>query len=88
MRESYKNKQSIRVLRAANKDSIYAPRKGIRYDGLYSITGQEILDMKTAMYRFSLERITGQDPIRYKGVERRPTDQELQELEELGKILE
>lgn len=79
LQEAFARDQPLRVLRAANKKSKYAPSKGIRYDGLYRITGREILDFNTAMYRFSLQRIEGQDPIRYKGVEVRPNDQELKE---------
>lgn len=78
--------QEIRVLRAVNKKSKYAPKKGIRYDGLYVIVGKELLDEKSAMFRFSLVRKTGQDAIRYRGVETRPTEQELRE-EQLVKAL-
>jgi hypothetical protein len=75
--DSYLKNQPLRVLRAVNPKSKYAPKEGIRYDGLYEITDKEILDPKTAMFRFSLRRIKGQDPIRYRGAEIRPTDQEL-----------
>ncbi|KFY31725.1 hypothetical protein V493_00854 [Pseudogymnoascus sp. VKM F-4281 (FW-2241)] len=77
--ESYETKQPLRVLRAENKNSKFAPKKGIRYDGLYTVVEHTILDADTAMYRFSLRRCKGQDPIRYKGQEARPTSQELRE---------
>lgn len=32
------------------------------------------------MYRFRLERLPGQDPIRYQGVEKRPNEFELIEV--------
>jgi hypothetical protein len=76
------------VLRSANKASKYAPKEGVRYDGLYEITDKEILEPKTAMMRFSLRRIRGQDPIRYQGVEMRPTNQELKERMNIRKDLE
>lgn len=79
LQEAFARDQPLRVLRAANKKSKYAPSKGIRYDGLYKIVGREVLDVNTATYRFSLKRVEGQDPIRYKGVEVRPNDQELKE---------
>lgn len=88
MLDSWIKNQPIRVLRAANRSSKYAPKEGIRYDGLYEITDKEILDPKTAMFRFSLKRVKGQDPIRYKGVEIRPTDQELKERMTIRKLLE
>lgn len=87
MLESYTNKQPLRVLRAVNKNSKYAPKEGIRYDGLYKVTDKVILDPKTAMFRFTMERISGQDPIRYKGVEIRPTHEELKELMTIRKLI-
>jgi hypothetical protein len=77
MLEAYETKQHLRVLRAENKNSRFAPKKGIRYDGLYTAVEYEILDEKTAVYRFSLRRCKGQDPLRHGGPEARPTDQEL-----------
>ncbi|OBT65521.1 hypothetical protein VE03_04954 [Pseudogymnoascus sp. 23342-1-I1] len=77
--ESYESEQPLRVLRAENKNSKYAPKKGIRYDGLYTVVEYTVLDADTAMYRFSLRRCKDQDPIRYRGPEARPTSQELQQ---------
>lgn len=87
MLESYKNGNPIRVLRGKNPKSEYAPREGIRYDGLYQVTGQRVLEAKTAMYRFTLTRVEGQDPIRCQGVETRPTPRELAERAKLRDIL-
>ena len=87
LQDAFVKKQPLRVLRAKNPKSKYAPKEGIRYDGLYEITGKEILDPKAAMFRFSLRRIEGQDPIRYKGVEVRPTDQELKEIMKIREYL-
>ncbi|KAI4125297.1 MAG: hypothetical protein LQ338_004343 [Usnochroma carphineum] len=80
MLESSRLKQPVRVLRSASlaaKHSIYRPAKGLRYDGIYVVTGYELLDKGTAMYRFTLQRCPGQDPIRYQGEEARPTEEEL-----------
>ena len=79
LKESFDKENDIRVLRSAslNPKNPFRPSKGLRYDGLYKITSFEILDVETAMHRFRLRRCRGQDPIRYSGVEQRPTDQEL-----------
>lgn len=79
---SFANQQRIRVLRAVNKESQYAPEKGLRYDGLYIITNEEILNEEKFMARFTLQRVEGQDPIRYKGDEARPNKYELLKLAE------
>lgn len=78
MEESYRKRHPLRVLRGVST-SEYAPSEGIRYDGLYSITEREVLDADTAMYRYTLRRVQGQDPIRYQGVEKRPNPFEIAE---------
>ena len=70
----------IGLFRSGKKNVSFAPSKDIRYDGLYRIEGHGILNKATGMYRFRLERIPGQDPIRYQGVEQRPNESELIEL--------
>jgi hypothetical protein len=85
--QAYDLKQPVRLLRAENKNSKYAPEKGLRYDGLYDIVGKGLLDDKTAMWRFSLRRQAGQDPIRFEGVEARPTGQELAEMKVIRETL-
>lgn len=78
----------IRVLRSAassGKHSAYKPSCGLRYDGLYKITGKEQLHVDTSMYRFTLVRCLGQDPIRHKGPEERPTRNEKQEYAKMFK---
>lgn len=70
----------LRVLRSGTtgkKHSVYQPVIGLRYDGLYQITNDEVLDQGTGMHRFTLHRIAGQSPIRYTGVESRPTPEEI-----------
>ncbi|KAL8785012.1 MAG: hypothetical protein Q9213_003605 [Squamulea squamosa] len=76
----------IRVLRKAagsGKHSTYNPSCGLRYDGLYRITGKELLHAETSMYRFKLKRMARQDPIRFKGPEQRPTYYEKRKYDEM-----
>lgn len=87
MEETFRKDKPLRVLRAHKKDSKYAPKVGIRYDGLYKITDSEILDPINVMKRFTLKRIPRQDLIRYKGVEARPTQQEIVEMQKIRKYL-
>lgn len=54
---------------------------------MYKITHKELLSADTAMYRFTLQRLSNQDPIRYQGVEMRPTQQELKQLKEVRELL-
>ena len=87
--ESYGLQQPVRVLRSAAlpQSNRYRPAKGLRYDGLYEIVGSELLDGPTAMYRFSLRRQPDQDPIRYQGVEARPTDEECAAYTKIRKLI-
>lgn len=89
LKESLAMNNPIRVLRSSSLASSnpYRPAKGLRYDGHYQITGFEILDARTAMHRFSLQRCEGQDPIRYRGVEARPTNEELAAYAKIRKLL-
>lgn len=82
MRKAYETQQPLRVLRSASLPATnqYRPTRGIRYDGLYRITSQEILDQDTAMYRFTLSRLGGQDPIRYQGAAMIPSTSQILEL--------
>ena len=75
----------IRLLRshALPLTNKYRPRKGIRYDGIYLAEGFELLNPDLAMYRFTLVRVGGQQPIRYQGVEKRPTNEELSEYQKI-----
>jgi hypothetical protein len=70
----------VRVIRGAigQKKSIYAPKAGYRYDGLYDVISFTPINMDKQHYLFRLVRCPGQDPIRYQGPERRPNPQELQ----------
>jgi SAD/SRA domain len=92
--ETYRSYQSgsphpVRVIRTAKlpKDNPYRPAKGLRYDGLYDVISYEVLHAETAMHRFELRRRAGQDPIRYIGVEARPTDEEIAEFAKIRGLL-
>lgn len=87
MQESFALKQPIRVIRAAKKGSFYAPAYGYRYDGLYVITDEEKLGTEKHMARFTLKRVEGQDPIRFRGPESRPTKYEMKEYTKIKELL-
>lgn len=74
MRLSFQLRRSIRVLRGSRCRSRYSPSKGLRYDGLYTITGEETKSNTHggAYIRFRLERNTEQPEIDMK----RPTQAE------------
>ncbi|KAI1510885.1 SAD/SRA domain containing protein [Pyrenophora tritici-repentis] len=82
---SSKVKNPIRVLRSSHlpKKNPYRPDKGLRYDGLYTVTGVVVTDQMTAMHRFTLERCEGQAEIRYEGKGKRPTLWEVAAYEKL-----
>lgn len=55
----------VRLLRAAKGNSAFAPKVGIRYDGLYRVVdySQQETSEGIAYWRFTLERLPGQVPI-------------------------
>lgn len=83
MRESQTSGNLVGLLRSASsiKSGVYRPAEGIRYDGLYQVVAGILLDAEKAMYRFSLQRCPGQGPIRYQGVEARPTSEQVEALQ-------
>ncbi|KAI9794008.1 MAG: hypothetical protein M1816_006633 [Peltula sp. TS41687] len=89
LKETHKLSAPLRVLRSSGlpQKNRYRPSKGLRYDGLYDVFGYEVIDEETAMHRFELRRRPGQHPIRYQGVERRPTDDELLEYSNIRHLL-
>lgn len=88
MVKGYELGNPVRVLRSSSlhASNQYRPEKGLRYDGLYEITNFEVLDVEKAIHRFWLIRKAGQDPIRYGGVEKRPTSQELAEYAKIRSL--
>lgn len=89
LKETYKLRAPLRVIRSSGlpQSNKYRPTKGLRYDGLYDVVGYEIIDSDTAMHRFELKRRGGQHPIRYEGVEIRPTNEELLEYSKIRHLL-
>lgn len=85
MLKAYETQQSIRVLRSASlpASNAHRPARGLRYDGLYRIISHEVLDQKTAMYRFSLSRLGGQDPIRSSGDGMIPSNAQILEFNKI-----
>ena len=89
MLKAYECHQPLRVLRSASLPAAnaYRPARGLRYDGLYRIVSHEILDQKVAMYRFRLERLEGQDPIRYSGEGIIPSNAQILEVNRIRELL-
>ena len=84
--ESHKQGTPVRLIRSGgNKAVQYLPSKGLRYDGLYDVTGYVVLDQATAMHRFTLSRQAGQSPIRHTGDGVRPNESELEAWEDIRK---
>lgn len=75
------------MLRSADSKNVFAPKEGIRYDGLYIITSRKVLDYQTAVYRYTMDRVSDQHAIRNSGVGARPTKQELAEKAKIAAIL-
>ena len=68
----------IRVLRSAGKGGKWAPKIGIRYDGLYTISDRELVDERKQLYRYRLVRMPDQAPIRNEGDTVRPNKAEVE----------
>jgi hypothetical protein len=66
----------VRVLRSSQlpKSNKYRPSCGLRYDGLYQVKGYTESNQERQSCRFHLERIPGQQPIRFEGETKRPTN--------------
>ncbi|KAI6914126.1 hypothetical protein KC318_g2020 [Hortaea werneckii] len=82
--ESKESRKPIRLIRSHNLKNEYAPEKGFRYDGLYTIVDFEMLDppnSKRQRHRFKMVRVPGQPPMRGTGDGKRPTKEELEQLE-------
>jgi hypothetical protein len=79
MFDSEKSKLPVRVLRSMHlpKSNPYRPQRGFRYDGLYVVKSHQLIDRAKNHYVFHLTRIPGQDPVRYRGIEQRPTQKEI-----------
>ena len=56
----------VRVIRGSRSESDFAPSQGLRYDGLYKVTwyGQMFGRGGHQVWKYKLERLMNQDPIR------------------------
>ena len=72
MNTSSKIGNNVRVLRSSQLPKLnnYRPSYGLRYDGLYQVKGYT---QEKQTCRFHLERIPGQQPIRFEGETKHPT---------------
>ena len=75
MKQSLRKGNEVRVLRSAamKKGQTYRPDRGFRLDGVYKVTDEECVHEETSMWRFTMTRVLGQDPIRFTGPEKRPS---------------
>jgi hypothetical protein len=76
----------IRVIRSHQLPlkNLYRPEIGLRYDGLYQIKSQELVNEEKQTHLFTLERVPGQDRIRYgNDAASRPTRFEIAEYKKL-----
>jgi len=73
--QSIELRTAVRVLRSHQlpASNPYRPTSGLRYDGLYTVTGCERDEGAKALHRFRLVRCAGQEPIRCVGNAERPT---------------
>ncbi|KAL9116096.1 MAG: hypothetical protein Q9227_000465 [Pyrenula ochraceoflavens] len=74
---SIANKNPVRLFRSFRLPDIdkFRPRDGFRYDGLYKVKKAEQLDKALAVYRFRLDRVDKQNPIRLD----RPWNEEMED---------
>ncbi|KAI1912888.1 hypothetical protein LOZ61_003092 [Ophidiomyces ophidiicola] len=86
--QSAKNKTPLRVLRSSRLPNInkYRPVEGLRYDGLYIIESEELMDEPNMLYQFKLKRLPGQTPIRYAGPSKKPNQKEVDEYRTMQKF--
>lgn len=85
---SLESQRPVRLMRSSNiPNSPFKPSYGFRYDGLYDVVEKELISKVRQHYRFRLVRQRGQPPIRHKGVEARPTPQEIEALQKLERDL-
>jgi hypothetical protein len=65
--ESYRTRRPVRVFRSFRLAEIveHKPLEGFRYDGLYTVVAPELVKRERQIYRFKMERIPGQGPLRH-----------------------
>ncbi|KAI9721835.1 MAG: hypothetical protein M1812_002171 [Candelaria pacifica] len=82
-----KSRLCVRILRSWKQDSVWAPRAGVRYDGLYAVTGYGIklntIQKDEWVYTFKLTREDGQPSL--ESALRHPTAEEYSEWKDYEK---
>lgn len=81
------SKHPVRIVRSHSLRSPWSPRAGIRYDGLYKITGWSIHQDKpkqTVVYHISFERLKSEPDIA--AVLERPTAEEVEDYREYKRM--
>lgn len=88
-RDSDSNRLPIRLFRTstAKESGVYQPSVGIRFDGLYEAMSFQEVPNSGGLLRFRLVRMPGQDPIRYQGIGKRPSEQEVTELNKHSQLM-
>lgn len=71
-------RKPVRLLRSHQLNNLYSPAKGFRYDGVYDVVNGSHLPSKSHHHIFELRRQPNQDPIRYQGIGKRPTPEDLE----------
>ncbi|KAF9635753.1 SRA-YDG domain-containing protein [Lasiodiplodia theobromae] len=79
----------VRVIRSHNLTAgVHRPPRGFRYDGCYEVLSYTVLDSTKMSCLFHLTRKEGQDPIRSRGKEMRPTTAEIREYDKFKAEIE
>lgn len=76
--ENVSTGEPVRLLRSSKLNNLYSPTLGFRFDGLYDVIRGDPIPGKTDCRRFELRRRGNQDPIRYQGIGKRPTPDDIQ----------
>lgn len=87
LKTAFQQDRVIRVIRSSSENSTFAPRRGYRYDGLYRIQEERLVDEAKHHWKFLLVREPGQDPIRFEGPGVRPTMAECNEFESNKRLM-
>ena len=87
MKQSLRSGNEVRVIRShgMRKGRRYRPERGFRLDGVYKVVDQDLVHVDTSMWRFTLHRVPGQDPIRFTGPGKRPNPWEVAAFDQMKK---
>lgn len=79
----------VRLIRSHNLTAgVHRPPRGFRYDGCYEVLSYTVLNSTKMSCLFHLTRKEGQDPIRSRGKEMRPTAAEIREYDKFKAEIE